>query len=61
MSFNEDGNLMGRVVALALLVGAAAGVRGIARGSACPFCFGGESAVTEAPSSVSAPDASETR
>jgi len=38
MNFNEDGNLMGRVLALAVLVAAVVGVRGLL-GHPCPFCF----------------------
>ena len=39
MNFNEDDNLMGRILALALIVGVAAGVRAIDRGGfSCPFC-----------------------
>ncbi|NNN07333.1 MAG: hypothetical protein HKL90_15690 [Elusimicrobia bacterium] len=37
MNFNEDGNLLGRVLALALLIGAVAEVRAVAYGGGCPF------------------------
>jgi hypothetical protein len=54
MNFNEDGNLMGRVLALALLVGVVVGVRGLC-GYGCAFCFSGAATSAAAPSSDAAP------
>ncbi len=41
MNFNEDGNLLGRVLALALLIGVVVGVRRLACGEDCPLGGGG--------------------
>lgn len=37
MNFNEDGNLLGRVLALALLIAAVAGVRRLTCVEECPM------------------------
>jgi hypothetical protein len=54
MNFNEDGNLMGRVLALALLVGAVVGVRGLL-GERCIFCSS-DAAASAAPAADASAD-----
>jgi hypothetical protein len=57
MNLGEDGNLLGRVLALIVLICAIALVRGAAYGPNCPFCLscGADSMSAPAPDSPAAP------
>lgn len=53
---NADKNLLGRLIALVLILGAAYGVRAIARGGlSCPFGAGGNSCVMAIPAAANVP------